>query len=403
MVPEIFTFFMNKQLTHLNFHIIFNKLFLKIVQEGCVMKNLLGKICFLSFLVTVLAGCGGTPSVSSSSGGLALDTAIEQAAERMEKAFNAGTEIALVSVSSPSIQFSEYVLTYLESILVNNGKLTVVDRANLDKVRAEQGFQLSGDVSDESAKAIGQMLGAGAIVTGTLVNLGDAYRLTLKAINVETARVAASYPADIANSPRVQTLLASSGGTSGGTQRGTTGGNITATPAPAVPTYTIGDIGPAGGIVFYDKGNSGGGWRYLEVAPADTERTAVYYYPDQLLRALHGSRRVGDGKENTDKFIAEFQRRGGEVNTAPWFCTELTINGFDDWYLPSTDELLYIYNNLYLKGLGDFTNGVYWSSTVGEPDAGAALCVSFIDGAEQWARSNLSRGTRNQVRAIRRF
>jgi hypothetical protein len=103
----------------------------------------------------------------------------------------------------------------LESILVNNGKLAVVDRVNLDKVRAEQGFQLSGDVSDESAKAIGQMLGAGAIVTGTLVNLGDAYRLTLKAINVETARVVAAYPADIANSPRVQTLLVSGGGSAG--------------------------------------------------------------------------------------------------------------------------------------------------------------------------------------------
>src|SRR5690606_38418506 len=31
--------------------------------------------------------------------------------------------------------------------------------------------------------------------------------------------------------------------------------------------YAIGDRGPAGGIVFYDKGDDEGGWRYLEAAP----------------------------------------------------------------------------------------------------------------------------------------
>ena len=33
--------------------------------------------------------------------------------------------------------------------------------------------------------------------------------------------------------------------------------------------YAIGDEGPAGGIIFYDKGEYSDGWRYLEAAPAD--------------------------------------------------------------------------------------------------------------------------------------
>jgi hypothetical protein len=333
------------------------------------MKFLVKKMGFLPFLAIFLVGCGSNPStttsVNSDASGLALDTAIEQAAERIEETFTAGTEIALISVSSPSTQFSDYVLTYLESILVNNGKLAVVDRANLDKIRAEQGFQLSGEVSDESAKAIGQMLGAGAIVTGTLVNLGDAYRLTLKAINVETARVAASYPADITNSPRVQTLLASGGGASSGTQmvqRANTGGNTPAqASAPVTPpasVYKIGDTGPSGGIIFSVIFQAGA-WKYLEAAPADTEFKTSW-------------------NEN--------------------ICDGLEMNGFNDWFLPSRTELHTMYANLHIKGFGDFKTDWYWSSSQ-EGIPLFPIAENFSDGSQE----SFYTSKKCIVRAIRQF
>jgi len=34
-------------------------------------------------------------------------------------------------------------------------------------------------------------------------------------------------------------------------------------------TYKIKDRGPAGGIIFYNKGYYSDGWRYMEVVPAD--------------------------------------------------------------------------------------------------------------------------------------
>jgi hypothetical protein len=97
---------------------------------------------------------------STPAAGMELDAAIKEAAVQMEERIPHGTMIALVSVASPSTAFSVQALTMLESTLVSNGKLVVVDRSNLDKIRAEQGFRLSGEVDDESAKSIGKLLGA---------------------------------------------------------------------------------------------------------------------------------------------------------------------------------------------------------------------------------------------------
>lgn len=353
------------------------------------------KFKFLLFILLTMFSFGCTSSPSSVSKDPSLDEVIQQAAGRIEERLDKGTKVALINVQSPTTQFSDYVLTYLESILVNNGKLIVVDRANLDKIRQEQGFQLSGEVSDESAKAIGKMIGAGAIITGTLINIGDSYRLTLKAINVETATVAASYPADIAKNERVRALLAS-GNTPTSANRqmpasATASSRTTTSQVTTTTAYKIGDTGPAGGIIFYDKGNTRDGWRYLEAAPANTEKTALSYYDYSLYR----SRKAGDGKDNTKNFMEIFERKGGGINTAPWLCNDLNINGYNDWYLPSLDELLYMYNNLYSKGVGGLKNNRYWSST----RYGTSF-IDFSDGAEKEA---VSADYKYQVRAIRRF
>jgi len=59
----------------------------------------------------------------------------------------------------------------------------------LDIIRAEQNFQMSGEVSEESAISIGQMLGANIVITGSITGTGTNQRLSIKALDVKTAQI----------------------------------------------------------------------------------------------------------------------------------------------------------------------------------------------------------------------
>ncbi|MDR2149796.1 MAG: tetratricopeptide repeat protein [Spirochaetaceae bacterium] len=119
--------------------------------------------------------------------GLSLEKGIAQIARALEAELPEKTSIAVVNFESPSARFSDYLLEELQAILVNNKRLVVVDRSNLEQRRDELNFQMSGEVSDESAISIGHWLGAQVIVTGGLTDLGTGYRCRFNAIDVKEA------------------------------------------------------------------------------------------------------------------------------------------------------------------------------------------------------------------------
>jgi hypothetical protein len=372
------------------------------------IRAALAVLVFTAMQAVLLGTCASSPKPAApdSSSGKAMDTAIEEAAVRIDNAFNAGTEIALISVSSPSIQFSEYVLSYLETVLVNSGKLAVVDRANLDKIRAEQGFQLSDEVSDASAKDIGNLLGAEAIVTGSLVDLGDVQRLNIKSINVETAKIAAAYVGDIANNARVQTLLASgrgaasNGGTAPAVSEARPAAQVQVTQPPSVnKTYQIGDTGPAGGIVFFDMGFKIDGWQYLEAAPLDFPTKVIWASTLIGLSMLQTDTGVGTGTQNTARVLSAL-KKAGEAMRAAQVVGVFEYGGYDDWFLPSKDELNLMYENLKKKRIGGFSNDTYWSSS-GYGDW-AAWQTNFSDGSQIQGGVTMH-PAEGLVRAVRRF
>ena len=158
--------------------------------------------------------------------------------------------------------------------------------------------------------------------------------------------------------------------------------------------YAIGDTGPAGGIVFYDKGYYSDGWRYLEVAPADLTIGNITSFIFGYYRATDNSdcqwtgtvTFIGSGRINTQMLVeamgnetySSISGAGKNGNYAAKLCYDYVLNGYDDWFLPSRDELNLIYNNLYKAGLGGFVSLYYWSSS--EDNVYYAKCKTFYDG-----------------------
>jgi hypothetical protein len=155
-------------------------------------------------------------------------------------------------------------------------------------------------------------------------------------------------------------------------------------------SYSVGDIGPSGGYVFYDKGFSSNGWQYLEVAPPESEFLAKWG-PDVDVGGTAVV--VGSGKQNTDLIIEAL----GNNDSVARRCANLNIRGNRGWFLPSRDELNLMYTNLKKNGIGNFDNVSYWSSS--NASRANAAAQNFANGQ----RGNTNKGTVIYVRAIRGF
>ena len=98
------------------------------------------------------------------------------------------SRIAIVYITAPDKGTTDYITGELEYIWFNSGYV-ITDRSELDRLRREQNFQLSGEVDDATAVSIGKFAGANIIVTGRVDGEGNLRRLRLRAIDTQTALV----------------------------------------------------------------------------------------------------------------------------------------------------------------------------------------------------------------------
>jgi hypothetical protein len=178
--------------------------------------------------------------------------------------------------------------------------------------------------------------------------------------------------------------------------------------------FALGDVGPGGGFVFYDAGDYAPGWRYLEVAPDYwTERgyDQPVFWADLLFNdeTLKHARRyhvedtsplLGSGQENT-RIIVDFF---GPGRYPAWLCSDLVLNGKNDWFLPSAEELGKLMEFLrrcetssgYLP-VQLYDSGEYWSSSLDD------VFVAWVGTAGSWSVETLAILNEGCFRPIRAF
>jgi len=126
-----------------------------------------------------------------------LDNGFSDGIKYFETRIVKGTKLVVLNFKTVSPALSEFIMEELTVHFVNSGSFTVVDRSNLALLQQEMAFQLSGDVSDETALSIGKMLGAHTIVSGSFDSLGDIFRLRIRAIAVESAAIQGIYTVNV--------------------------------------------------------------------------------------------------------------------------------------------------------------------------------------------------------------
>jgi formylglycine-generating enzyme required for sulfatase activity len=152
-----------------------------------------------------------------------------------------------------------------------------------------------------------------------------------------------------------------------------------------IPPISIGDTF-GGGVVFYLDGFGSG----LVAAEDDHSSATIWGDYNTLIEGT--SRFVGTGAANTIKIVSVL----GDYNYAANLCNELIQNGYDDWFLPSSEELNLMYENK--EAIGGFASNYYWSSS--ENDTNKAFSQDFGNGQ---LSSSLHKLWTLRIRAIRAF
>ena len=185
---------------------------------------------------------------------------------------------------------------------------------------------------------------------------------------------------------------------------------------PAVSTAAGNGYGPAGGKVFYDKGNYEGGWRYLEAAPTDQSLGIAWSdLTDPIGFDAQGTA-IGTGKTNTrniadQSIVTEDDLETEDVDEsdtitctggAAYLCDNLTLGGYDDWFLPSRLELQQLFSCTgAIPGLTEYDS--YWTSTevYDLPDYGEAFI--YYSSQDDPYLYGLAKTENADVRAVRAF
>jgi len=113
------------------------------------------------------------------------------AVDTLHSRLPSGSIIIIMKTNSTERSMLDYTVDQITKSVVQAGKLKVVDRSNQTLIDAEQQYQLSGNVSDDSIVSIGHQLGAQYMALCWISGQMSGRRFNIRILNVETAQIAA--------------------------------------------------------------------------------------------------------------------------------------------------------------------------------------------------------------------
>jgi hypothetical protein len=156
---------------------------------------------------------------------------------------------------------------------------------------------------------------------------------------------------------------------------------------PCASNLTIGQVHEGGILIHLFPGE---GCHGLVMTPSNQGTATWGCSSTQITYTGAG---IGDGWYNTAAIVAQCN----EASFAAKVCANLSVNGFDDWYLPSQQEL-YLLRGIHGGGVSTgFGSNFYWSST--QLSASGAYVERLSDGG----LGNDSKANTRSVRCIRKF
>ena len=311
---------------------------------------------------------------------------------------------------------------------------------------SDDGSTTDVDVTFISAVQTGGTSGT-ADSTGIILTFDvDPETLTAEDITVTGATKGALTGSDTTRSLAISDITVADGETVTVTITSPVGYAITGSPQTAV-VYRLLAVGVPhqGGIIAYIYNDGDPGYVFGEthglIAAAEDQNggSGIQWGGRGVIMSGNGyftGEAIGDGKTNTDTIVNFFNSihesadpyrsyydydwagltegtvnftdgmntydiyYGNDGNVAAKICAdyEVTVNGvsYDDWYLPSKDELKKLYDNK--NSVGGFSSMCYWSSS--EYDVSEAWAVPFaFSGHEPYVKNHPNL----HVRAVRDF
>lgn len=114
--------------------------------------------------------------------------------------------VAQFSYNQAFNSFTKSLQAKLNTIMSNRG-MQVVERDQLEKVLKEQKLGYSGLINMNTAKKIGQLLGAQGMILGTVSDMGDNITINARLVDIEFGKTITASEVDLPKTPIIAQLL----------------------------------------------------------------------------------------------------------------------------------------------------------------------------------------------------